>query len=110
MSSFHHPYRMTSSGLQEMFSRILLAVDETSMYLEFLFVLDFEFWGGKQNSIPYMWLVILTSVPIVVRIVGYHVDGFFDVSSKVVSPAYYIQVFHICAVPCYELMVICGSR
>ena len=34
-------------------------------YLLFLFFfLIFEFWDGKQNSVPYMWKIILVYVPI----------------------------------------------
>ena len=30
----------------------------------FLLVLDLEFWGADKNSIPYMGVVILASIPI----------------------------------------------
>ena len=54
-------------------------------HLLFLLVLYCEFWYVKQNSVPYVWQVIVTYVPIEGGVVNYYLDGLFDSSSKVCS-------------------------
>ena len=76
---------------QEMFSStiFLLGSDGTSVLLcvlglqFFLLVLYFEFWDDKQNSVTYVWKVIITYVPIEGKVVNSCVDGSFDSPFKV---------------------------
>ena len=51
-------------------------------FLLFLLVVDFKLLGGEQNSIPYMWQVILTNVPVEGRIVDSYVDGSTKVAQQ----------------------------
>ena len=89
MTSFQHPYRMASSGLQEMFcSTIPLGVDDTSLMCTWGFCCHCWFLalssGLVNKTLSHIWQVILTNVPTESGIVDY-VDGFSDDSSKVVS-------------------------
>ena len=96
---------------QKMFScTMFLDVDDTMCIvvhlrpLFFLLVLYFEFWDGKQNSVPYMWKVILTYV-LIEGEVNCYVDGLLDNSCKVVPlPTYYAKVFHWCILTCVGLV------
>ena len=45
--------------------------------LLFIFDVDLEFLDGKQNSVPNVWKVILTYVPIEYGVVDSYVKGFF---------------------------------
>ena len=59
----------------------------------FLLVLDFSFLDGKQNSLPNMWKVILTYVPMEGRVLNSYVDGVLDSSCNTVPlPIYSIEV------------------
>ena len=61
--------------------------DSTSVLLctwDSFFVIDFDFSDGKQDSVPYMWKVMFTCVPIESGLVNSSVKEFIDSSYKAV--------------------------
>ena len=61
-------------------------------------IIYFQFWDGVQNSIPKVWQVVLSNIPIQSRIFHSHVHAFFDCSGHIVSlPAYDFEQPNTCA-------------
>ena len=92
--------------------------------LLFMIAVDLEFWDGKQNSVPYMWEVILNCVPfgggVVVCILVVCmtcVNGFPDWScmsrylhTYICRQTYYAKVLQCFVVTCVGLVFIYGWR
>ena len=65
------------------------------MLLCCLLFIDFEFWDGKQKSVPNVWEIILPNISIQSGIVHHNVHGLFDgPSHAVLLPAYNLEVLH----------------
>ena len=39
---------------------------------------NFEFWGGEQNFVPYMWQVVFAHISVASRVIHSNVDGLLD--------------------------------
>ena len=98
-TNFHHPYKMTSSGLEK--SIVLCNITCPSwhccrfVYLMFLFVVDLELCSAEQDPIQYMWQAIFSYVPFKGRIVGSYANWFFDGLGKIsLLPSHNVDVCH----------------
>ena len=63
------------------------------------FSFNFQFWGGKQNSVPNMWWVVFAHISVEGRVIDCDVNGLFDGSSHAMSlPSYNLEVLQQCCV------------
>ena len=76
-------------------------------YCTYFYLFCFEFWDGKQNSVPNVWQIIFSNISVQGGVVHPNIHGFFDGPSHVFSlPAYNSEVLHCCFVATVILMVI----
>ena len=67
----------------------------TDVIVLYLLFIDFEFWDGRQNSVPNVWEIILPNISIQGRVVHSNVHGLIDgLSHAVLLPAYNFEVLH----------------
>ena len=65
----------------------------------------FQFWDGMQYSIPKVWQVVLSIIPVQSRIVYCYIHGLFDCSCYIVAlPAYDLKIIHRCCVVYVDLV------